>query len=221
MKHMEDDFPMMMEAETGLQRGDPVAVAFGMYPVKDDAKSATAGHDVYVDVEHVRIAIPGQRNSLYFQPAQDSHRKRFPQAYAAFQNRSKGAPRVGMPIDLWPPITRSLAMTMKAANIDTVEALAEVHDSHVDRVGGREWRDKARLWVKQAKDGAVAIQAAADKKALEDRILALEAMLKAQPEMEADKAKSASQISPAVIDAVHTDDVARDVAAAARRPRAR
>lgn len=207
-----DDFPMSTEVESGLnpQFVPPVLVAFGMYPMRDDAKSKVAGHDVFVDVEHVKIAIPGDKNSLFFQPATDVHRKRFPNAYASYKTRER-EPVEGMPVEQWAAINRSIALTLKAANIPTVEAFAAVHQGNIDRIGisnARELQAMARAFLEQAKDNAAVAKIAAEKQALEDRLRALEAR----------HSDDATKVSSEPVEA--TVAVGAD-AAKARRPAAR
>src|SRR5690606_5361567 len=141
-----------------------VSVGFGLYPVKDGKASAKAGHDVYKDVEFVRIAVPGDKNSLFFQPSDETHRRRFPKAYEAFKAREHEV-REGMPVEHWAPISRSVALNLKVMHIHTVEALAEVHDGLIDKLGsnGRELREKAKAWLREAQDGAETSRLAKEK----------------------------------------------------------
>jgi hypothetical protein len=226
---IDDDFPLMMETEVNQQTGSvdprcpPVQVSFGLYPMKDEKKSKEANHDVFKDVEFVKIVIPGDRSSLYFQPASETHKRRFPRAYASFKDR-KGVVREGMAIEEWPVISRSLALTLRALNVHTVEALSAVHDGLVDRIGanGRELRAKAQTWLDTAKDNAVAMKAVSEKEDLQRQLAALQAQITALgggeklPEgaVIVDKAPPLGYATPD-----HTDDVEKDVAAAARKPR--
>ncbi len=237
-----DDFPLIMEREFGMsEKVPPVLVAFGLHPMKDDQQSAAAGSDVFVDIEHVKIAVPGDRNALYFQPATDQHKKRFPKAYDAFKQRAL-KPNAGLPVEQWAAITRSVALTLRAANVPTVEALAQVHDAHLDRLGfnARELRDKAKVWLAQREGNAAALKDVAEKNELRQQIAALQAQLTAMQAggaVEAPKAakKPAAKVkaAPAVVDmappitgavgnpgaALLHDDIEADVAAAMRRPR--
>ena len=206
-----EDFPMELEVENGMNPGTPpVSVCFVMCPMKDELKSREAGHDVFVDIEHVRIAIPMDKKSLYFQPATSDHRKRFPVSYARFKNRTEGkAVREGMPIENWAQISRSLAMTLKAINVHTVEDLASVHDGNIDQIGdGRSLRAKAQAWVAQAKDSAVTTKLAAEKVELEDRLAAMEQRI-------------ADMLNPPPAAIKEDKSIEADVVAAARRPRGR
>jgi hypothetical protein len=213
-----DDFPMKLEREAGMpDHVPPVSVGFGLSAILDDAKTAEAGHEVYKDVEFIKIAIPGDRNSLFFQPATEQHKKRFPRAWADYKARDITKPREGLPIENWAPISRATALNLKAVNIHTVEDLAVVHDGHVASLGiqGRELRAKAQAFLEQARDTAAATRAAKEKQELQDQIKALQAQI-------ADLAARAPA-PPAVTAAPLPDvtaDVEDDVARAARRPRA-
>lgn len=223
--HFNDDFPMTMEREAGAPENvAALAVAFGMYPMIDKKASKKAGHDVYRDVEHIKAVVPGDKFSLHFQPATDLDRKRFPQAYKAFQGREQKV-TTGMPIEEWAPINRSFAMTLRATHIHTVEALAEVHDSQIDRLGSnaRELRAKAKAWLSDAKNSAASMEAAAREKALQDQLAAMQAQIAA---LSAGKPAPVAQgpapeVAAAAIAKAHEKSVEGDVVAAARRPRAR
>lgn len=195
---MDDEFPITMEREAGMNEHVPaVAVSFGNYHEQDAAKSAAAGHAVYRDVVFIKIAVPGDKTSLYFQPATDTHKRRFPQAWGAFEKRSAGGAALeGLPIEQWAPITRSVALTLRAAHIHTVEALAEVHDGHIDRIGidGRGLRDQAKAFLKQAKDSSATLRLAAEKKELQDELAAMREQIRALQEQ---KTASKKQAVPA------------------------
>lgn len=159
-----DDCPMILEREAGMpEHVGKVSVGFALLPLQNQAKSDTAGHPVFDDVEFVRIAVPGDRNSLFEQPATADDRRRFPQAYKYFKERNE-RPSEGMPIEQWPQVTRGQALTFRASHIHTVEALAEVGDSHLDTLGmdARGLREKAKAFIAQAKDTALAHKQASE-----------------------------------------------------------
>ncbi len=186
-----DDFPVMLEREAGMSDNIPaVAVAFGNYPQEDPHKSAEAGHAVFKDTVFIKIAVPGDKNSLYFQPATDRHKERFPKAWDAYQKRERGGSHEeGMPLEHWAVVTRGVAMTLKAAHIYTVEALAEVHDGHIDQIGidGRGLREKARAFLAQARDNAATMKLASEKKELQDQLVAMQEQIKALQAQQSDK----------------------------------
>jgi len=180
---LSDDFPMALEREAGMPEWvSQVAVAFGMYPHLDPKRSQEAGHEVYKDVPYVKIAVPGDRQSVVFQPATDDYKRRFPTAWAKFEAREKRDGTEGMRIEQWAAISRGVAMTLKAVHIHTVESLAEVHDGNIDRIGlsnARELREKARAWLAQAQDSAATLRAAAEKKELQDQLASRDAQMAA------------------------------------------
>lgn len=180
---MQEDFHMMLEREAGMpDYVNPVAVAFGYHYLLDADKTLEAGHNVFTDATFVKIVTPGDRSSLFFQPATDSHRRRFPKAWAAFEERKRDAgSRTGMPLEEWAAITRATVYTLKAAHIHTVEDLAIVPDTFVDRLGvdGRGLRAQAQAFVAQGKDSAATLRLASEKKALEDQLAAMQAQINA------------------------------------------
>lgn len=173
----DDNCPMIMEREFGQPEHVPqVAVGFCMESVEDKRKSAEAGYKVYTEREYCKIVVPGDKQSLYFQPATDEKRQKFPNAYRAFQGRVAKPVVEGMPIEQWPQISRAQAMTLRAANIHTVEAMAAVHDGNVDKIGshGRELRAKAQAFLALAKDTAASQALAAENQRLKDQMGAMQ-----------------------------------------------
>lgn len=220
---MNDEFALIMEVECDPKSGmtlpntPPVAVGFGLYPRLDKKKTAEAGHEVYTDREYVKIVIPGDRFSEFLQPATDEYRRKFPKAYASFKTRSTEA-KSGMPIEQWASITRSMAYMLKAVHVHTVEALAEMHDTNMARLGfnGRELREKARAWLRTSKDGAETMRLASEKQALQDELAAMKAQIAAL-QNGATGNRNAAPVPPTPPQIAA--DVEADVAAAARRPR--
>lgn len=242
--NISDDFPMIMEVETDLnpqsmhytqpmQGCPPLSIAFGMYPQVDGDATRKAGHPVYKDVEFVKIASPGDRNSMIFQPSNQSYRDRFPRAYAAFKARDKAVTE-GTPIEMWAAVTRSEALNLRAFNICSVEALAAVHDGHIDRIpgNGRMLRAKASAWLADAKQGAETLRKTEENEELRGQIAALQTQMAALVAAQGTKSEPAN--APAQYAAptlpqsipgfgaqpvVGGDDVECDVADAARRAR--
>lgn len=219
-----DEFPMIMEREAGLPpHYPPMAVGFGISPLIDQMKTASAGHDVYSDVLFVKIATPGDRNSLYFQPATDTHKKRFPAAWQEYQKQEGRAGQSGLPVEQWAMISRSTSLNLRVAHIHTVEALSELGDEHLGSVAnGRELREKAKLFIRQRSDGAAVAKAATDKQKLQDQITALQNQLAAMAAGNTAANQPAMVAAPDAtkIDQAHLAAVEADVIKAARRPRA-
>lgn len=117
-------------------------------------KSAEAGHPVYADVEMVEVTTAGDTRSTWVGKVKDEHRQRWPQAYQAFKQGLEPAVD-GMPLEQWPPLTPGQVANLKAIKIFTVEQLAGISDGHLQNIGlgGRQLRDKAIAWLRQAEDG--------------------------------------------------------------------
>jgi hypothetical protein len=173
------DVAMIMEREAGLpEYAAPVAVGFCLYPQADGKETARLGRPFFRDQEYVRIVTPGERNTVFFQPATDLHKKRFPKAYAAFKAGTVHAEQ-GTPLEHWPLMTRGSVMSFKAIGVHTVDALAAVHDGNIEALGtgGRELREKARAFLKQAEDSAAVQKLAAEKQAMADQMRAMQAQI--------------------------------------------
>lgn len=156
---MNEEIHMMMEREAGAPEQCPqLGIGFFSRPLQHAKKSKLAGHPVFEDREWFVCVVPGDKNSRIERPASDTDKRRFPRTYAAFKSMEQKAPVNGFPIEEWPQVTRAQAMTLKAMNIFTVEALGEVSDANVDKLGhsGRELRAKAQAFLVVSKDTAAA-----------------------------------------------------------------
>ena len=190
----DDNCPMMMEREFGAPEGVPqIAVGFCMVPKEDKNKTKAAGYPVFREQEYVKLIVPGDKNSEYFQPATDKDRKTFPNAYQAFKNRESKPVVEGMPIEQWPQVTRAAAMTMRAAGVHTVEALAAVHDGNIGKIAsnGHELRAKAQAFLATAKDAAAAQTLAAENQKLKDQMAAMQAQINSLARAAEKKTKAA------------------------------
>ena len=169
---MNDEIPLMLEREAGApEHVAAIAVGFGLLPIESKQKSAEVGHPVYEERLFFKGVVPGDKSTVSLRIAKEADFERFPRAYAAYKQRET-QPMQGLPIEQWPVITRSQALTLKAMHVFTVEALAEVHDGHIDKLGqnARELRTKAKAYLAQAKDTAAAQKIAAENDALKAQL---------------------------------------------------
>jgi len=149
-------------------------VVFQTEPVLQGAESEKQGRPIYKDTAMVWIRFPGDRTREVYTRAKPEHQARFPRQWAQFQQKvSQG--HIGTPIEEWGPISKSHALTLKGANIHTVEHLAACPDSVLHNVGhgARALRDKAIAWLKAATDGAETTRLAAENQQLKDDLAAL------------------------------------------------
>ncbi len=180
MAIFDDEFPLMPEREAGLPEWcAPVMVAFALYPILNPSKTKLQGMEVYDEMPHIKIAVPFDQKTVVLQPADNSHKKRFPKAWQAFLDREK-TPQTGLPLSQWAGVSRSLVLNLKANHVYTVEALSHLEESQLGNIGGAsqktmlELRDKARAFLAVARDSAAAMQLQSEKQALEDRLAAMQ-----------------------------------------------
>lgn len=164
-----DEIPLMLELEAGANPAliSPILVGFGYAQKIDERKTREQGYPAYgTPIVFFSAKVPGDTKQHSVHPATEKEFRRFPKAYAAFQNRA-ATPVTGMPVEQWAAITRAQALVLKRFGINTVEELAAVHDGHLGNFGqqARELRAKARAHLEHAADSAVAERLAAEAEA--------------------------------------------------------
>jgi hypothetical protein len=149
-------------------------VSFYSQPVKLGAESDKAGRPIYQDVPYVWIRFPGDRTREVKRKATDEHKARFPRQWAAFERQQEYVEQ-GTPLEDIPWMSRSRALTLKGANIHTMENYAAVTDDRLHALGhgAREERDKCRTQMKLAADSAEALRLQGENQALKDDIALL------------------------------------------------
>lgn len=102
-----------------------------------------------------------------------SHDGVWSQKYAdyieTFKKTGEGS-GIGTPLKSWPAMEIDIVANMVAAKVFTVEALAELPDSALGRLGmgAREWRTKAKAYLENAKGPAEAQRLAVENARLKD-----------------------------------------------------
>lgn len=130
-------------------------VQFFLKPTRDEVKSAEEGRAVFVDVEHIRIRVPGDRSGEVVREIRDSDKERFAKAYAHWKSTGRTDGIVGTPLATWPQITRSQVEELAFFNVKTVEALAGLSDLNLQKFPFMgPLREKARDFVADAKEKA-------------------------------------------------------------------
>jgi len=152
---------------------------FYLRPVLNNFKSELQGHPVFEEKEYVEIIIPGNRGTTVDTPVKQDHKDRWPQLYARFQSNQEQATE-GTPIEEWAAITRSQAEELRYLNIRTVEAMANLDDTALQKIGmgGFALREKAQRFLEQAAGAAPADALAAKVSEQEATIAVMEQQLK-------------------------------------------
>ena len=150
-----------------------ITPVFFLEPVVNPKKTAEAGRPIYEDMERVRLFVAGDPYNQVVNPVDQATKERFPEAYRAFVEKREMHVE-GTPIRQWALLTPKDVAEFEAIKVFSVEGLAQIPDSSLQRVHGlREWREKARTWLAVNKDSAAAVQYAAENLRLNDEIAGL------------------------------------------------
>jgi len=115
------------EADSRFAMDSKLYVQFYSRPVLHNVKSEVAGRPIYIDVDHVRIIVPGDKLSIIDRIATKDDKARFAAHYAKYTS-GRGTEVVGTRLDIVPWMTRSKVEEYKYFNIHTVEQLSEASD---------------------------------------------------------------------------------------------
>lgn len=170
-------------------------VQFKMHAVKQGGASEKAGRDIYKDEEYVWIRFPGDRTKEVLRPVDlkgsgghPPDPARWPNAWAAFKNSAVQV-QEGTPLESFPLLGTSTVLNFKSYNVHTVEQLASVSDAVIHNLGtgAMDLREKAKAWLKAAKDSSAvtAMQAELTKRdldiaALKEQLAELSKMVEKQ-----------------------------------------
>jgi len=154
------------------------------------ALSEKEGRPIFKDVPFVRIIVPGDMNNIIERVADDTDKQRFPNAWARYQNTESKATE-GTPLEQWPQITRSLLKECKYFEIHTVEALSNISDAHVAKLGMgfADLRTKAKTWLDAAAGSATITAQAAENDRLKQMLADMQAQINELSEAKARRKK--------------------------------
>jgi hypothetical protein len=144
-----------------------ITAHFELHPVKNDAKTKTAGRPVYDDMEVCVIRIAGNRSTKGVFPAHEvfTHQmnpetgEREPVTYAMHYNEQyrqfkngDAQSMSGTPVTALPLITPAKRMELKALGIHSVETLAGIDGAQLKSLGmgGRDLKNQAIAYLEQA-----------------------------------------------------------------------
>jgi len=183
---------------------DKLWVRFEMVPVEDPEKSKDEGRTICVDVPHIEIRTPGDRDNVLFRPMTDLDKQRFKKRYEEWLKTQNDEPTEGTPLSEVPIFKRREVEECRYLNVYTLEQLAALSDSHVKKDRGLyNYRERAKNYLDVALRGKEASRLQAEKDALENRfasqtqaiedqkalIAALQAQLQAMAKSMAEKSE--------------------------------
>jgi hypothetical protein len=133
---------------TAKDQSDGCIPRFHVKAVESKARSEVEGRPVFDEVPYVEILIPGDRTSIVDRPLQDADKDRWPQQYARFkENRERVV--TGTPLELWPYLNVARVAELRALNIFSVEAIADLSDTGLGKIGpeARELQQRAKAFL--------------------------------------------------------------------------
>ena len=166
----EADYGMTDMAFRGQQAryaGDKyLIVSFSVEAIQNSEKSAEEGRPIYDNQEHVRIMVPGNKDSIVHRPVTEEDKRRFAKQYDDWKTKGEVSLQ-GQPLEMVSWISKSQVEEMKFFNVRTLEQLAEIPDVHAQKfMGINMLRKQARVALQMAEKQKGATQMA---KELEDR----------------------------------------------------
>jgi hypothetical protein len=176
-----DDFMQELEGSAAVQPRSSLVVLFSSEAQENGEKSRKAGRKVFDDVEVIEIRNPGELDVIR-RAATDRDRQSFPRQYLAFKRSQTQETVSGFPLAQWAQIKKSQVEEARFFGIHTIEQLAAVADSSLQRLGPG-WtplRQLARDWEKAAAGGAVTSQLRAELDAAKAQIATMQDMLTKQ-----------------------------------------
>ena len=183
------------------QQGSRV-VQFYNRPMHNPIKSANEGRHVYDDRIYFKSYEPGeQRFEIVDRPATDSDKRNYPMQWNAFVTNQKQTPE-GTPIDHLYPEKPSIAATLQAYGVQTIEQCAALGATAIDNIGMgcQMWVNDATKYIEVAKKGVSVTQFRREKEQLEGKIRVLEQQVQTlMSEVQSARANATNQIDPGML----------------------
>lgn len=166
-----------------------VIAVFKNHASKNESASAREGRPIFDDVEVCELRYPGSRNVGVYPATSFSHWKvdpfsgeqvkityaeRFPRQYRQFKEQSVQT-KAGTPLDYVPFLTEGKRAELRALNVYTVEALAEMDGQPLKNLGpgGRDLKNRAQEYLADAMLSALDTTVKAELEALKAQNQAL------------------------------------------------
>jgi hypothetical protein len=138
---------------------------------RNETATNAEGRAIFDTVLMVDVITPGQKSSTpsfelervwspqslkampqLLAPKRSPHYARYQEYIEKFKRSEQTQDLGGMPLKMWPRADRGLIATLNAANIFTVEQLADISDASLQVIGmgAQELREQARAYLKTA-----------------------------------------------------------------------
>lgn len=138
-----------------------LAIKFEKREVQNADRTLEEGRPIFEEQIFIKIVVPGDALSEIDRKVRDEDKNRFPIQWANFMNRiGDEASYSGTSLKEWPLITSTQAEELRGIKFHTVESIAMATDHSIQKLGmlagmsPHTFRDKARAFLKMAKEGA-------------------------------------------------------------------
>ena len=192
-------------------QGGRLLVQFYTREQKDEVRSAALGRAAYREVEMIRVIIPGDKNNILERRVRPADKVKHAKQYDAFRKmQDQDVPDGHTRLEYWPVLSRSQIADLKSLNIFTVEALADLSDDALSRIGigARQLRSHAKAFLETAKTGAVPARIIAENEELKNKV----GLLSGQIEDLLRKFEAAAKKSGIKVEDIATPQIAATVA---------
>lgn len=168
----------MSMPEPLYRTADNAALRIWRDVAKNNFLSEKHGRPIFDEVTYVEVITPGSngatpvfevkrvfaKEAKHDGPLLGTNYAKYEQYIVQFEKGEDAVGMSGTPLAEWPEISRSMAASLHAMNIFSVEALSSVPDAVVTRIGpdGRGLRDKAKTWLAASTDSGLATALSAE-----------------------------------------------------------
>lgn len=127
--------------------------------VHDPSASSQAGRQIFRDRVYIRVSPPGERLNVVDRPATEDDKRRWPMQWHQFVQNHEQVPE-GTPIEQLYPEKPSIAQTLKASGVHTIEQCSELSGHAIDNVGmgAQQWVNTAKSYIEKANRGVTITQ---------------------------------------------------------------
>ena len=143
---------------------------------EDPEASKKEGRPVFREVEMIALEIPANPKTRPVYRVKDEHRAKYADAYKRFRAGLEARPD-GTPLEEWPYLTKLRVAELKALQVYTVEQIAGLSDTQLQKVGsdGLEIQKRAKQFLQP--EGATVKELRAENRGLAEEIAQLKGIV--------------------------------------------
>lgn len=114
-----------------------VSAIFYSKPMQNMFESKEKGRPIFIDVDMVKIYVPGDDKNVVDTFAREDHKERFPKQWAHYSNKREGDQlSIGRtPLSQWQRLTPAQAEELRALKFFSVDDIANASDTALQKIG--------------------------------------------------------------------------------------